>query len=379
MDYDSPSKMKFVMKVDNRKGISSSIIEDWTTIRNLVIVRDKVQNIIVRCRRAIVVLMHSHVTLVDALACVQASHGIVGVFACSCCQWEPHQNHLPNDAEGGGKEDFKYSDSCLLSDKNEIRLWIRPKGVYPLPHTQPATQPAESVLDPDAETTSSTPSALAAVSDCHAAVSGGDSITSASGDGAHLILNHKHRSSHWKAAKKAKKKAAAAATAAAAAGDTETAAVQSPSPELSQASLSRFQFGLSKAKRTPPPPLPLLPLLLKLLDATQQLNESDSGCVWELNGHLLPPMSPSAAVARHCTPVPSGEGELWAGAACVLGVVARVRHMKRYLTFFDIEDVDELSEDMLKPRPDSAAAAAAAAVLHEVLITASHRHATTGM
>jgi hypothetical protein len=45
-----------------------SIIDDWTTIRNLVIVRDKVQNITVRCRRAIVVLMHSHVTLSDALA-----------------------------------------------------------------------------------------------------------------------------------------------------------------------------------------------------------------------------------------------------------------------------------------------------------------------
>ena len=66
MDYDSPSKMKFVLKHDNRKGISSrfvvhvccflfavcwlrclvltasSIIDDWTTIRNLVIVRDKV-------------------------------------------------------------------------------------------------------------------------------------------------------------------------------------------------------------------------------------------------------------------------------------------------------------------------------------------------
>ena len=104
MDYDSPSKMKFVMKVDNRKGITSSIIEQWTTIRNLVIVRDKVQNITVRCRRAIVVLMHSHVTLTDALACVDATHGIVGIFSCPCCQWEPHQNHLPNDAEGGAKK-----------------------------------------------------------------------------------------------------------------------------------------------------------------------------------------------------------------------------------------------------------------------------------
>jgi hypothetical protein len=32
-------------------------------------------------------------------------------------------------------------------------------------------------------------------------------------------------------------------------------------------------FSLSKAKRIPPPPLPLLPLLLKLLDATRQFHE----------------------------------------------------------------------------------------------------------
>jgi hypothetical protein len=84
----------------------------------------------------------------------------------------------------------------------------------------------------------------------------------------------------------------------------------------------------------------------------------------------------------------------------------------RFLTFFDIEDVDgavarwlrlgcgchddgdgfrclfgiviagiaaDLSDNMLKPQANSAAAAVAAAVLHDVLITASHRHATTGM
>ena len=31
---------------------------------------------------------------------------------------------------------------------------------------------------------------------------------------------------------------------------------------------------------------------------------------------------------------------MWDGCACVMGVVARVRHMHRYLTFIDIEDID---------------------------------------
>jgi hypothetical protein len=39
----------------------------------------------------------------------------------------------------------------------------------------------------------------------------------------------------------------------------------------------------------------------------------------------------------------------------------------------------DLSNEMLKPNSESAAAAAAAAALHDVLITAGHRHATTGM
>ena len=82
---------------------------------------------------------------------MSASHGIVGVFACPCCQvcaracakfymyfviiiiiimdsvsysflqWEQHQCHLPNDVEGDGKADFLYTDPNLLSDKNLVR------------------------------------------------------------------------------------------------------------------------------------------------------------------------------------------------------------------------------------------------------------------
>jgi hypothetical protein len=36
-------------------------------------------------------------------------------------QWEPRQSFLPNDTEGNGAEDVKYTDTCLLSDKNLVR------------------------------------------------------------------------------------------------------------------------------------------------------------------------------------------------------------------------------------------------------------------
>ena len=50
--------------------------------------------------RAIVVLLHAHVTLADALAAVEADE-LVGVICCPCCNWHEHQatmTGLPPDA-----------------------------------------------------------------------------------------------------------------------------------------------------------------------------------------------------------------------------------------------------------------------------------------
>ena len=120
----------------------------------------------------------------------------------------------------------------------QIRLWIRPKGVYPLP---PTLQPAENAQQHEEllQTQASASAAQAVASDDHAAIL----VGGVGADGAHLTLNHKHRSSHWKAAKKAKKKAAAAAAAAAALGEP---VADSPPPQPDLISLprpSRFQFG----------------------------------------------------------------------------------------------------------------------------------------
>ena len=52
---------------------------------------------------------------------------------------------------------------------------------------------------------------------------------------------------------------------------------------------------------------------------------------------FMPVAAISAASAAH-HPV-----QVWDGCACVLGAVARVRHMHRYLTFIDIEDVDGIA------------------------------------
>jgi hypothetical protein len=112
----------------------------------------------------------------------------------------------------------------------QIRVWVRPNGVQPLP---PAVQRSDE-LDEALQS-----AAQPVVCDDVASGVGGDAADNA----AHLVLNHKHRSSHWKAAKKLKK-AAAAAAAAAESGESAAAA---PAPlntiAASRTQPSRFQCG----------------------------------------------------------------------------------------------------------------------------------------
>ena len=124
----------------------------------------------------------------------------------------------------------------------QIRLWIRPNGVYPLPCSVQATEAEQSHQheQPSQAATSSSAAAVI-ISEEDASVALGD----AGSERSHHALNHKHRSSHWKAAKKSKKAAAAAAAAGAAgtaaagaagASETVTTVASQPRP-------SRFQCG----------------------------------------------------------------------------------------------------------------------------------------
>jgi hypothetical protein len=118
----------------------------------------------------------------------------------------------------------------------QIRVWVRPNGVQPLP---PAVQRSDELTARELDEALQSEAQPVVVSDDVASGVGGDAADNA----AHLTLNHKHRSSHWKAAKKLKK-AAAAAAAAAESGESAAAA---PAPlntiAASRRQPSRFQCG----------------------------------------------------------------------------------------------------------------------------------------
>ncbi|KAG7387115.1 hypothetical protein PHYPSEUDO_014635 [Phytophthora pseudosyringae] len=90
----------------------------WAGVSNLVVVRNKIENVRIALRRAIVVLVHAHVTLDQALSAVQAEQ-VCGVVTLPCCNWYGQQEAL-----FGRGPDLVYDDFSVLSDHREIRLWV---------------------------------------------------------------------------------------------------------------------------------------------------------------------------------------------------------------------------------------------------------------
>lgn len=105
----------------------------WETITNLVVIRNKIENVRITLRRAIVVLVHAHVTLDQALSAVDAEQ-IVGVVTLPCCNW-----FSQHEALFARPPDVVYDDFSVLSDKREVRVWVGEQA------------PASAVVIPDAE------------------------------------------------------------------------------------------------------------------------------------------------------------------------------------------------------------------------------------
>ncbi|KAG6616580.1 Nucleic acid-binding, OB-fold [Phytophthora cinnamomi] len=100
----------------------------WADVANLVVVRNKIENVRIALRRAIVVLVHAHVTLDQALSAVQAEQ-VCGVVTLPCCNWYGKQEVL-----FGRGPDLVYDDFSVLSDHREIRLWVGGKSVVNTSH-----------------------------------------------------------------------------------------------------------------------------------------------------------------------------------------------------------------------------------------------------
>ena len=118
--YDSYADMKFIPR---RCLTTAEHCEEWKTVQCLRMARAKIQTVSIECRRAIIIMMHAHVSIDDAVAAVDASEGIVGLVTCPCCKWAPFQQEF-----FGQTAHHQYTDLRLLSAKNQMNVWCFPEG-----------------------------------------------------------------------------------------------------------------------------------------------------------------------------------------------------------------------------------------------------------
>jgi hypothetical protein len=92
----------------------------WKDIQRLKVAKDKIENVRIKLKRAIVILMHAHVDLHVAIRSIEASE-IVAVVACPCCNWHNRQAQL-----FGKAADDVFTDPAIMSVHNTVHVWSYP-------------------------------------------------------------------------------------------------------------------------------------------------------------------------------------------------------------------------------------------------------------
>ncbi|CAF1425601.1 unnamed protein product, partial [Adineta steineri] len=122
LQYDTYADITF----SNRRSLTTiDQCKEWKNIKGLRMTRAKIQTVSIQCRKAIIVMMHAHVTIEDAINAVDASEGIYGVVTCPCCKWAPYQEECFQQTPHE-----QYIDKRLLSAKNQINVWCFPQGYH---------------------------------------------------------------------------------------------------------------------------------------------------------------------------------------------------------------------------------------------------------
>lgn len=111
---------------DASQRVDPEILDKWSQVDRLVIVRDYIQRVRIRCRRAVVVMLHAHVSVDDAVAAVDADE-LIGVVTVPCCNFHAAQSTL-----SGQLPTLVYRDMGLLSLQREVRIWSKyaTKGLH---------------------------------------------------------------------------------------------------------------------------------------------------------------------------------------------------------------------------------------------------------
>lgn len=91
----------------------------WQDITRLTVLSKPIQEVKIRPTRLVVVMMHCHVDLEEALLCVDARCELVGIIACPCCNFVERQRTFM-----GKEPQITYRDQHMATPQNTMRIWV---------------------------------------------------------------------------------------------------------------------------------------------------------------------------------------------------------------------------------------------------------------
>jgi hypothetical protein len=148
LEYDSYLDRICVSKTS---ATQASHIDSWKSISRLTMCRARIQDVCIRAKRVIFVLVHAHVSIDDCMKALDADTRVVAFLAVPCCDWSDKQESLWSEPAC-----ITYADLAMASEKNFVRVWRSGGGwglkklldVAPFAAAQEACRGTEVVLQP---------------------------------------------------------------------------------------------------------------------------------------------------------------------------------------------------------------------------------------
>ena len=91
----------------------------WKNIARLSVIAKPIQEVKIKPSKLVVVMMHCHVDLEEALLCVESECELVGIVACPCCNFIERQKVFM-----GNPPLVDYRDQHMATPQNNMRVWL---------------------------------------------------------------------------------------------------------------------------------------------------------------------------------------------------------------------------------------------------------------
>ena len=91
----------------------------WGGIRRLQVHRRKMQEMVVECELALIVMIHAHISLKDVLAAVKTKSGECAAVILPCCNWYSRLAH----PDGATAPCHEYEDDAVVSPQRTVRVF----------------------------------------------------------------------------------------------------------------------------------------------------------------------------------------------------------------------------------------------------------------